>query len=415
MRVLFAGLSEKSHLYCMVPLAWALTAAGHEVRMASTPALTDVITGTGLAAAPVGRDHGVHEAMAQARGSQDEEFANWSRLGPGEVDWPSLRSRYEISVPYGFALYNDPVIDDTAALAQSWKPHLVVCDPLAYAGAIAARVSGAVDVRLLWSADVYGRARRTYVDLMSQVPPDERVDPLADWLDKRGAPFGVSCDEELINGHYTIDTLPPSLRLPSALQELSMRYVPYNGAAVWWDWLREAPERPRVCVTFGRSNAEAYGGDYVSVPEVLGALAGLDIEVVAALPPEQRAALGDIPANARAVEGVALDTLLPSCSAIIHHGGWGTYSTALVHAVPQLALSTKVADLEWRGQSLERAGAGIFAHHSEVTADLVLRHTRQILDDPGFASAARRLGDESAAMPSPRDMVATLEQLVAER
>ncbi|MFF8791077.1 activator-dependent family glycosyltransferase [Streptomyces sp. NPDC015125] len=415
MRVLFAGLSEKSHLYCMVPLAWALTAAGHEVRMASTPALTDIITGTGLVAAPVGRDHGMHQAMALARDSQDEEFANWSRLGPGEVDWPSLRTRYELSVPYGFALYNDPVIDDTAALAQSWEPQLVVCDPLAYAGAIAARVSGAVDVRLLWSADVYGRARRTYVDLMSQVPPDERVDPLADWLDKRGAPFGVSCDEELINGHYTIDTLPPSLRPPSALRELSMRYVPYNGAAVWWDWLREAPERPRVCVTFGWSNTEAYGGDYVSVPEILGALAGLDIEVVAALPPRQRAALGDIPANARAVEGVALDTLLPSCSAIIHHGGWGTYSTALVHAVPQLALSTTVADLEWRGRSLEHAGAGIFAHHSEAGADLVLSHTRQILDDPGFASAARRLRDESAAMPSPRDMVATLEQLVAER
>lgn len=45
----------------------------------------------------------------------------------------------------------------------------------------------------------------------------------------------------------------------------------------------------------------------------------------------------------------------------------------------------------------------------------MLRHTLQILDDPGFASAAQRLRDESAAMPSPRDMVATLEQLVAER
>ncbi|GAA2590751.1 activator-dependent family glycosyltransferase [Streptomyces tubercidicus] len=415
MRVLFAGLSEKSHVNCMVPLAWALTAAGHEVRVVTAPALTGIVTGTGLVAAPVGRDHELHEAMKLAPETQDQELANWSRMGPDEVDWPTIRSRYEIGVPYGFALYNDPVIDDTVALAQSWRPHLVVCDPLAYAGAIAARVSGAVDVRLLWSANVYGRARRTYVDLMGQAPPEERVDPLADWLDERGAPFGVSCDEELINGHYTIDTLPPSLRLPGALRELPMRFVPYNGEAVWWPWLREAPERPRVCLTLGTTNTEAYGGDYVSVPVILDALAGLDIEVVAALLPQQREALGDIPANARAVEGVALDTLLPSCSAVIHHGGFGTFATALVNAVPQLALSTTVADLEWRGRSLERAGAGIFAHHSEVTADLVLRHTRQILDDPGFASAARRLRDESAAMPSPRDMVATLEQLVAER
>ncbi|MFE2230212.1 activator-dependent family glycosyltransferase [Streptomyces kronopolitis] len=418
MRVLFAGLSEKSHLYSMVPLAWALTAAGHDVRMANAPALTDIVTGTGLVAAPVGRDHELHQAMKLAPESQDQDVANWSRLGPEEVDWPALRGRYEISVPYGFALYNEPVIEEMTALAKSWRPHLVIRDPLCYAGALAARACDAVHVRLLWCADVYGRARQTYLDLMRQAPPEERVDPLADWLDERGAPFGVSCDEELINGQYTLDTLPPSLRPPTTLPSLSMRYVPYNGDAVWWQWLREAPERPRVCLTLGTSNTEAYGGDYVSVPDILGALAGLDIEVVAALLPQQRAALADtadLPANVRAVDGVALHTLLPSCSAVIHHGGWGTYATALINAVPQLALSTNVADQEWRGRSLERAGAGIYAHHSEVTTDLVLRHTRQILDDPGFASAAQRLRDESAAMPSPRDMVATLEQLVAER
>ncbi|MFI1161525.1 nucleotide disphospho-sugar-binding domain-containing protein [Streptomyces sioyaensis] len=47
---------------------------------------------------------------------------------------------------------------------------------------------------------------------------------------------------------------------------------------------------------------------------------------------------------------------LPSCSAVIHHGGRGTHATALIYAVPQLALSTHVADQEWRGRPLERAG-----------------------------------------------------------
>lgn len=415
MRVLFAALPERSHLYPMVPLAWAMTAAGHEVRMVNAPALTGIVTDTGLVSAPAGRDHGLHEAMKQAPETQDQDVANWSRLGPGEVDWPTIRDRYETSVPYGFAPYNDPMIDDVAALAVSWRPHLVVRDPLCYAGAIAARACDAVHVRLLWSADVYSRARQTYLALKGQVPPEERVDPLADWLDKRGAPFGVSCDEELLHGQYTLDTLPPSMRPPTTLKALSMRYVPYNGDAVWWPWLREAPERSRVCLSLGTTNTEAYGGDYVSVPDILGALASLDIEVVAALLPQQREALVDIPANVRVVEGVALHTLLPSCSAVIHHGGWGTFATALVNAVPQLALSTNVVDLEWRGRSLERAGAGIHAHHSEVTADLVLRHTRQILEDPGFTSAAQRLRDEAVAMPSPRDMVATLEQLVAKR
>ncbi|MFJ8010056.1 activator-dependent family glycosyltransferase [Streptomyces fagopyri] len=416
MRVLFAGLSEKSHLYTMVPLAWALATAGHDVLMANSPSLTPAITGVGLVAAPVGTDdHALHSDMALARESQDADVANWSHLGPGQVDWATLRERYEISVPWGFARYNDPVMDDMVALARDWRPDLVVRDPIAYAGAVAARACGAAHARLLWCADVYGRARRTFTDLARELPEAERVDPLAEWIDERAGAYGVSCDEELLNGQVTIDTLPPSLRPPSELRQLPMRYVPYNGPAVQWDWLREPPKSPRVCVTLGRTNSEAYGGDYVPLHDILRALGALDVDVVAALMPEQAEQLGDLPPNVRAVSGIALNTLLPTCSAVVHHGGWGSFSTALVNGVPQLALSTNVADQELRGRSLEKAGAGIFVHHSDVDAGQVLVHTRRLVEEPEFAAAARRLRDESAALPSPHALVAQLERLAADR
>ncbi|WP_128376158.1 activator-dependent family glycosyltransferase [Streptomyces cavernae] len=415
MRVLFAGLSEKSHLYTMVPLAWAFVTAGHDVLMANSPSLTPVVTGAGLVAAPVGTDHALHQDMAGARDSQDADVANWSHLGRGQVDWAALRERYEISVPWGFARYNDPVLDDMVALARDWRPDLVIRDPIAYAGAVAARACGAAHARLLWCADVYGQARRTFVELARDVPETERVDPLAEWIDERSRAYGLSCDEELLNGQFTIDTLPPSLRLPSELHQLSMRYVPYNGAAVQWDWLREEPKSPRVCVTLGRTNTEAYGGDYVPLDDILRALGALDVDVVAALMPEQAEQLGDLPSNVRAVSGIALNTLLPSCDAIVHHGGWGSFSTALVNGVPQLALSTNVADQETRGRTLAQAGAGLFVHHSDVDAGQVLVHTRRLLEEPAFAAAARRLRDESAAMPSPHALVTQLEGLVADR
>jgi glycosyltransferase DesVII len=177
------------------------------------------------------------------------------------------------------------------------------------------------------------------------------------------------------------------------------------------DWLREEPKRPRICVTLGRTNTEAYGGDYVGVEDILRSLARLDAEVVAALLPEQTRRLGELPPNVRAVSGVALNTLLPGCAAVVHHGGWGTFSTALVHAVPQLALSTLVADQELRGRSLEEAGAGFFLHHSESDPDRVADLARRLLDDPSHAAAARRLRDESAAMPSPYDVVPELADL----
>ncbi|MEU3985434.1 activator-dependent family glycosyltransferase [Streptomyces sp. NPDC026672] len=415
MRVLFAGLSEKSHLYTMVPLAWALTAAGHDVLMANSPALTSSVTAAGLIAAPVGNDHTLHADMAGSRESQDADVANWSHLGRGQVGWRELLERYEISVPWGFARYNGPVMEDMVALARGWRPDLVVRDPLAYAGAVAARACGAAHARLLWSADVYGQARRTFVELSRNVPAAERRDPLAEWIDESAAPYGITCDEELLNGQVTIDSLPPSLRPSSSLHQLSMRYVPYNGTAVQWDWLREEPKQPRVCVTLGRTNTEAYGGDYVPLDDILTGLGALDVDVVAALMPEQAEQLGQLPPNVRAVSGVALNTLLPSCSAVIHHGGWGSFATALVNGVPQLALATNVADQELRGRALEKAGAGIFVHHSDVDAGQVLVHTRRLLEEPSFAAAARRLRAESRAMPSPHALVARLERLVAER
>lgn len=415
MRVLFAGLPEKSHVFTMVPLAWALTAAGHEVLMANAPSLGDAVTGAGLVHAPVGTDHDVHQDMARARDSQDADVANWSRLGYGDIDHASLVERYSISVPYGFARYNDPIVDDLVALARDWRPDLIVRDPIAYAGAIAARACGAAHARLLWCADVYGQARSTFVELAQDVPEDQRVDPLADWIDERGRAYGVSCDEGLLSGQFTLDTLPESLRPPSDLHQLSMRYVPYNGAAVHGDWLREQPKRPRVCVTLGRTNTEAYGGDYVDVAGVLRALSRLDADIVAALMPEQAEHLGDLPPNVMAVSGVALSTLLPTCSAVVHHGGWGTFSTALVNAVPQLALSTLVADQELRGRNLQDSGAGLFLHHTDADPERVTDLTRRLLEDPSHAAAANRLRDESAAMPTPHAVVGELERLVAAR
>jgi glycosyltransferase (activator-dependent family) len=411
MRVLFVSLSEKSHLYLMAPLAWALTAAGHDVRVASQPMATETITRAGLTAVPVGSDHGIHRDMAAYRESQDYRTANWSRCERADVDWAELKERYELSVPYAFAVYNDSMIDDLASFAQSWRPDLVVRDPLAYAGAVAARVSGAAHVRLMWCADVWGRTRRTYLELMREQPEAERVDPLAAWLAARSEPFGFSCDEEMLHGQATISTLPASLSVPTASPELPMRHVPYNGRAVVWDWLRETPKRPRVCLSLGASNTEDYGGDYVSVPEILDALADEDLEVVAALLPAQREKLTAVPDNVRAVDSVALHTLLPSCSAVIHHGGYGSFATAMAAGVPQLVLSTLVSDHELRGQALERAGAGVHLHHRDATGETVRDHIRRLTGQPEFCEAARRVRSECEAMPSPQDVVRSLERL----
>jgi len=192
-RVLFVSLPEKSHLYCMVPLAWAMTAAGHEVRVAAPPAFVPAVVGAGLTAVPLGSDGVIHELAKEAPDSQDYPTSNWSRCEPGEVTWEEIHERYALSVPYGFALYNDHLLDDLVALAREWRPDLVVRDPLAFAAGVAAHVVGARQIRLLWSLDVWGRTRYTFHQLRAEDPGPRQqgqgdladrateVAPAADW------------------------------------------------------------------------------------------------------------------------------------------------------------------------------------------------------------------------------------------
>src|SRR4051794_38737813 len=53
MRVLFTASNSGGHYFCMIPLGWALQAAGHEVRVACPPTQAAAIYSAGLIPVPV--------------------------------------------------------------------------------------------------------------------------------------------------------------------------------------------------------------------------------------------------------------------------------------------------------------------------------------------------------------------------
>ncbi|MEZ0095636.1 activator-dependent family glycosyltransferase [Streptacidiphilus sp. EB129] len=414
MRVLFATIPEKSHLYCLTPLAWALRAAGHEVRVASAPGFSATVAATGMTAVEVGTDDNISSAMADHRESQEIDEADWSELDPARVTWAGELSRMQMG-RWGFAYYNEPMIDDLVAFARFWRPDLVVWDPLTYAGPLAAGAVGAAQVRSMCFADVWVAKRRLFGKLLAEAPEDQREDPMADWLGERAEGFGGSFSEELITGQATLDPLPERISAPADTRRIPVRFVPYNGPAVLPDWLRRPQARPRVCLSLGAANTERYGGDYVSKASLLAALADLDVEVVAALLPSQVAELdGALPDNARVVAQVPLHALLPGCSALIHHGGFGSFSGAMVEGVPQLVVSTPVSDQLYRAGALERAGAGLLLGHHRATPETVRAAVVRLLDDPAFRQGAAWLRDEALAHPTPHDLVPQLERLAVE-
>jgi len=415
MRVIFTTFAQNAHFLGQVPLAWALRAAGHEVRVVSQPALTATIVGAGLTAVPVGEDHRWLETMAD-----DDADGDWDSgldldpVRPELRHWNVLHAVQEqLTARFLAPANNASMVDELVRFAEGWRPDLVVWEPFTLAGAIAAEVVGAAHTRLLWGADLLVDQRERYLGELAARPADQRPDPMVDWLGELLGRHGLAFAERMIRGQWTIDQLPAAIRLPLGEPTVPMRYVPYNGSAVVPDWLREPPLRPRVCLTLGITDRD--GGDFLGVPleELVGAVAELDAEIVATLTAAQLERIGALPANVRAVDFVPLHALLPTCSAIVHHGGAGTWATAVASGVPQLMFPS-VWDDHYRARRTAELGAGLVVPRDGLTAAAVRDGLRRLLDEPAPADAAEELRHLALADPPPTDVVPALEKLTLE-
>ncbi|MFI6108979.1 activator-dependent family glycosyltransferase [Streptomyces sp. NPDC051310] len=419
MRILLTSFAHNTHYYNLVPLGWALRAAGHDVRVASQPSLTDSITGSGLTAVPVGDDAAIVELITEIGDDlvlyqQGMDFVD-TRDEP--LSWEHALGQQTIMSAMCFSPLNgDSTIDDMVALARSWQPDLVLWEPFTYAGPVAAHACGAAHARLLWGPDVVLNARQQFTRLLAERPVEQREDPVGEWLmwtlERHGLAADADTIEELFAGQWTIDPSAGSLRLPVDGEVVPMRFVPYNGASVVPAWLSEPLTRPRVCITLGVSTRETYGTDDVPFHELLAGLADVDAEIVATLDAGQLPDAAGLPGNVRVVDFVPLDALLPSCAAIVHHGGAGTCFTATVHGVPQIVVAS-LWDAPLKAHQLAEAGAGIALDPGKLGVDTLRGAVVQVLESREMAAAARRLADEMLAAPTPAALVPRLERLTA--
>lgn len=413
MRVLLTSFALASHYNCLVPLGWALTAAGHAVRVASQPSLTDAITASGLVAVPVGTDPELEEVREQPGAAMGPPRVHEDRDEP--VTWEQALDFDTVIAPLLLAATNNTeMVDELVRFARSWRPDLVIWEPFTLAGAIAAEACGAVHVRALWGLDVLGSARRTFLELRAQQPKAHWEDPVGEWLTLTLARYGRPFTEEAVTGRLTIDTtMPASLRLPVGVPIVGMRTLPYNGRSVQPDWLAEPPSRPRVCFTLGGTGADFLHDWALSPAELVRAASELDIEVVATLDAEQRAGLGEVPDNVRIVDFVPMNLLMPTCAAVVHHGGAGTFSAALLNGVPQLMIAN-TWDPPVKAKRLAAIGAGAYIPPPRLDPRGFRDTLAALVHEPGPRAAAERLRQEMLAEPTPAELVPRLERLVAE-
>jgi glycosyltransferase len=394
MRVLFAVAGGPSHLYPLVPLAWAFRVAGHEVRLAGTPSSIDTMLHTGLPVVTVGSGP---KLSPEAR---DELLSTAYGQPPWPADWPAhpesldssqtrlleVLGRYSVIVA-------DAMATDLVAYVQQWKPQLIVHDTLALGAVAAAQLAGVPCFR-------YSHGTQDVFRVEYRIANGEPLPEYVDLLARFGvAPPGLP---------YYIDTMPSSMFIGAERPCVKMRWVPYNGPGTAPDGLSGPRRRPRVCVTWGVVAGKALGaGAADPFNDTIAAIARAGAEVVALTSQNQIDALGEPPAGVRFIAGAPLNLVLPHCDAIVHHGGEGTAMAAAAVAVPHLVVTREPLDDQVGGR-LAATGAAIHLRHQHLERDgysEIRNAIEKLLSDPSYSEAARRLQDTIETQPTPADVV----------
>lgn len=368
MRVLVATAPLLGHACSLVPLAWELRTAGHQVLVATAGEGTRVAD-SGLPVANIARGFDLRRTMRRMA-LRNPVLAQAERAG-------KAGPRGVVTL---FGEINDELADGAVTVADEWRPDLVLHDVLAPVGAL---VAARHDIpAVLVDTTLYDGHHLSFATTTGHL--------------------AYACGR-----HSVSAPAPPSavIRLapPSMVGDRPgwrMRYVPYDGGLVTAGWLDEPLRRPRIAVIASNPGES----DRALMRTVIKAAPRADAEFVLVRPD-----LGvgpPLPANVRTVEWTPLSRLLPTCAGIVHHGGAATVLTALVHGVPQLVVPDAGERRHNAGLVYTR-GVGLVGARRNVTGSLL----RRLVTRDALAAAAAEVRTEMTSAPDPAEIAAKLAEL----
>ena len=403
MRVLFTVSSWATHYAAMVPLGWAMQAAAHDVQVLCTPSQATPLANAGLTPVPI-LDTPEDDVRLRLQAFHEARAGLWPY--PWMPLHPLTGAPMDTLDDFDIAEYQErhaPVyaaraaasFDTAVGYARRWRPDLVLHDPANLEGLLAGRVLGIPTALCLWGP--VGPAEPQHMRI---VPED-----ISGSFDRYGAGPLVLDDIPTV-----IDACPADVAAPTSARRLTVRYVPYNGNGTAPEWVLDRPDRPRVCITWSTALASMSGPRSYLLPHLVKAVADLDVEVVLTATAEDVAALGSVPPSVRVLERMPLRLVLPSCAAVIHHGGSGSLLTAMWAGTPQLTV-TFASEQTVAAQRVARTGASINMLGHEADVPSVRAAVDKILADRQHRDAARRLREELHDRPTPAQLVETLTDL----
>ncbi len=292
-----------------------------------------------------------------------------------------------------FGNLSAPVMRDALRpLFDELRPDLVIHEVAELAAAPLASSRGIPHVTVAFSDVVSPEVTERVADSVAPLWMDEGLAPPSDagWFD-----------------HLYLHPFPPSMSTHHAkLTPMRPVAVPTgaDGRPAWLDDFGR--ERPGIYVTFGTEV-----GLQAPWRSLLTAIAAIDADVVATIGnPAVADVLGTTPANVRVETWVPQSLLLERVALVVSHAGAGTLLAAAATGVPQLCVPIG-ADQWDNADALARADAGEVAEMNDRTADDLAIMMRELLAG-ACDDGARSVAAEIAAMPTPIEIVPTLEALV---
>jgi UDP:flavonoid glycosyltransferase YjiC (YdhE family) len=380
------------HLHPTIPVARALSEAGHDVRVASAASFGPTIERCGLASLRAGVDWLESEA--------DATFPGFTEMdGAGQ-----LRSFLEAS---------DRFSADLQAVLHDDRPDLVVRDVMEFGGWFAAEHLKIPHVAL----GLTGVVPR---ELLSFLVPG--AVPAA--VERNGLP--PDDDLERVYGFGYASVAPDILQTelfptPSNFLQLAPMIFDRSGREELPDSITQRDtRRPLVYLTFGTVLPGPRCG------AVLDAIQVEDVDIVVTVGREHDPAeLGERPPNVIVERYIPQTALLEHCTAVMCHAGAGTVAAAVMHGLPMVVipmnadqplnarmcveqgLATSLGNLDPSGLGFPRTDL------TRLRPDDVRAALRSVLDDPSFAVRARAAATRQRTHPTPADAVPLLERVVA--
>lgn len=389
MRVLGATTANDGHFGPIVPFLRACMATGHEVRVAAPTSYAAAVAAAGFA----------HEPYADA----PPEL-----VGPIMARLPTVtfEEANELVVREVFARVDAqaglPALVETV---ERWRPDLVVRESAELASLAAAERANVPHVHVCIGMH---EVRSRFAEAIGEP------------LEELGRLVGLGSGQlaAALAAETVLSLVPEVLdhtagQPPGGDDFLRFHQPPSStdGPPLpdWGD--REAP---LVYVTFGSVTGALppFAGVF---REALDALAEVEARVLMTVGRRvDVASLGSLPPNAYVAQWWPQDAVLPHAAAMLGHGGFGTTMGALAAGVPQVVAPIFTFDQVVNGEHVAAVGAGLTVEVGPTAVARAAPQVSRLLEDPTYATSARRIADALRELPPPAAAVRVLASLAGD-